>query len=303
MNTKRFFRTAIAVISVMTGQFCRMADVSAQEPAAYVNAFDAEKAVWTYYFHAPSDGLNEAYIRKTVIDGDTLIDGTKWRIITGDPVIEKGLIRMDGQKVLIRCYPGYYWHGVPDIIGDEEIIMCDFSVNVGDSVWDRGVKRDIIETDSVMLLDGNRHKRLKYLDSGYCIEGLGLQEASPLALFHPVNTGHHDFEYQLVCCQVNDGLLYINPDFADCDGTPVANETVGGAPPKSGISFDGELLYVTFGGDTLFDVTVYNMQGVMIKQQKANRHGVTIPVQNLTQGVYVVRITSGGHTGVHRFIR
>jgi hypothetical protein len=274
----------------------------------YLNAFNAEKAEWTYFYRTSSS--EEETVRKTVISGDTLIDGTKWRIITGEPMVEKGLIRTDGQKVLFKLYPGYPVPPNMDYTVAESTVIYDFSLEAGDGVmFYRGGGTVILETDSVMLMDGKKHKRLKYEDGRYFIEGLGSATASPLSLFHPRTrcSDEHsrcidEFEYNLICCQVNDGLLYLNPDFADCDGTPVANETVSAAPQKSGISFDGELLHVTFGGDAPFDVTVYSMQGVMIKQQKASRHEATIPVHNLTQGAYIVQITSGLYSHTRKFI-
>jgi hypothetical protein len=99
------------------------------------------------------------------------------------------------------------------------------------------------------------------------------------------------------------GLKRAHYLFLDCDGAPVANESIHVAPQKSSISFDGEHLYVTFDDDALFDVTVYTMQGTVLMQRKDNRKAVTIPLNDITYGVNIVQITADQYSYTHKFVR
>jgi len=81
--------------------------------------------------------------------------------------------------------------------------------------------------------------------------------------------------------------------FDDCTGAFVANETISEISPKSNISFKDGLLKVTFDGDALFDVAVFNMQGMMLWQTKNNRNEMLGHLDNLPKGVFIVTIKSG----------
>jgi hypothetical protein len=287
---KTIFRTVIAVIMVMVS-FSSKGD---EKP--YLNAFEGDSVVWKSCLELNFEGF-ENPVSEVVLFGDTLIDGVKWKIFSRFGC--KGLIRMEDAKVIFTPYPGYEGSALP-FIGVETVIY-DFSLEVGDVFIEFGMEQTVTSIDSVELNDGRKHKRITFNDRTRIIEGLGNDFSDPFHMLYGQETMAS--VATLMCCHVNGELLYLNPDYQDCEGNKVSNEFIGDNPQKSSVTVTDGSLHVTFGGDALFNVTVYNMQGVMMKQQKASRHEATIPVQNLTQGVYVVQITSGGHTGVHRFIR
>ena len=68
----------------------------------YVNAFKADSVVWKCY------NENTHKFCETILHGDTVVDGKKWKILQSNCLIVlKGLIRTEGDKVLFTPYPGY----------------------------------------------------------------------------------------------------------------------------------------------------------------------------------------------------
>jgi hypothetical protein len=95
------------------------------------------------------------------------------------------------------------------------------------------------------------------------------------------------------------------PMYADCDGTLVANEKIDspGSPKVKIRVYDGQLT-VALDESGLFDVEIYDMQGVMLLQRKNSWDEVTVNINDLPQGVYAVRITSAtGYSRSEKFIR
>jgi len=294
----------IRIIAVFVITVSMITEISAQASKAFVNALDAEKAVWTYLYGGCS---KEQTIHTTVLSGDTIINGIKWRIITGEPYIEKGLIRTDGKKVLFKPYPGYEgsvnWGSPEEHYNQKDsIVIYDFSLGVGDSVKIRGHKTEIIEIDSITLNDGHKHKLIELENFGYYIEGLGSANITPLFMIYPISTCQYDADPVFICCHVNDELLYINPAFLDCNGTLVSNEIINTDAKKAKIYSDNGQLNVTFDDDALFDVTIYTLQGTVVTNKKANMKVTTIPFSNIPNGVYIVQITSGQNSFSYKFI-
>ena len=274
---------------------------------AFLNAFDSERAVWTYLYSACNTSPT---IHQTVLYGDTVIDGTNWKIITGEPNLEKGLVRTDGRRVLLKPYPGFEswiqynnkeepWNNV------DPIIIYDFSLEKGDSVILGGENKfEIFKIDSLLLNDSYKHKRITYGNNGglsSIIEGLGSSDHTPLYGFYFQTTCSSG--PQLVCCHVDGELLYMHPNYLDCDGMPVSNEIIDDISLKSRIKVIDDCLNVMFDDDANFDVAVYSMQGIVVTQNKANFNVATIPLNNLPQGVYVAKITSGKYTDSHKFVK
>ncbi|MDR2147403.1 MAG: T9SS type A sorting domain-containing protein [Tannerella sp.] len=106
-----------------------------------------------------------------------------------------------------------------------------------------------------------------------------------------------------VCCQVNGELLYLNPQYADCEGNLVANETIADLSPKPEIQSYGNRLTVKYDIGDSFDVEVYNMQGLKMLQRGNNHFETILSTSGLPQGVYVVRIRSGEHVFSEKFVK
>ena len=269
-------------------------NLSAQDSNAFINAFESEKAVWTYLYSTHCNIPQT--IHKTVLYGDTVIDGTSWKIITGEPRLEKGLIRTFNKKVLFKPYPGYedevYWHD-PLWNRKDSIVIYDFSLEVGDSVNVRNTFMKIFEVDSIILNDGNKHKQMKYgmfsliIYESY-IEGLGSNIYTPLQMIYSISTCQNDG--RLVCCHVNDELLYINPSFTSCDGNLTGNELI--ESNKISIFIEHNVLHVVCNECNNFNVALYGNNGMLLNQQKNNKYEARLNLSGFAKGVYIVHITS-----------
>jgi hypothetical protein len=292
------------LVYLLVVAYCINANLSSQELNVFINAFDSETTVWTYLYSTHCS--IPLTIHKTVLHGDTVIDGTNWKIITGEPMIEKGLIRTFENKVLFKPYPGY--DGV--VSWDDKnwnrkdsIAIYDFSLEAGDSIIVRGIKMRIFETDSIVLNDGNKRKQMKYgMDHWHdwesYIEGLGSDIYSPLQMIYSISTCQNDAI--LVCCHVNDELLYINPSFIDCDGTVTGNELIDSN--KIRIILEHNVLNVVYQERNTFDVYLYGSNGILLKQQKNNADKARLYLSDFSKGIYIVRVTSGNKSYSQKII-
>ncbi|MDR2776108.1 MAG: T9SS type A sorting domain-containing protein [Tannerella sp.] len=275
----------------------------------YLNAFEAENSVWTYIL-SERKPYGQGGLRTVIISGDTIVDGKKWKYVTGEFGLDKFLTRTEDQKVYVKKLEP----NNPDFQGIEAVAY-DFSLETGDAFvieywWEEPEITtppavNISKVDSIVLNDGKKHKRIWFDGTGSpVIEGLGDPSSTPFRRFAPIPTGD-DYTVYPVCCHVDGVLLYMDPMYADCDGTLVANEKIDGlGSPKVKIRvYDGQLTVAPDEGG-LFDVEIYDMRGVMLLQRKNSRDEVTVNINDLPQGVYAVRITSAtGYSRSEKFIR
>ena len=133
----------------------------------YVNAFKADSVVWKCY------NENTHKFCETILHGDTVVDGKKWKILQSNCLIVlKGLIRTEGDKVLFTPYPGYENTVHQDYRKQKETVIYDFSLKVGESIPSAGLAPSgkITKIDSVMFKDGlfskmginNKYEMIKY---------------------------------------------------------------------------------------------------------------------------------------------
>ena len=177
-----------------------------EENDCYLNAFEADSAVWSYLYAWDTRDTPQLY--QTILHGDTVVDNFKWKIVT-DGFIGKGLVRTDGKKVIVRGCTGQFSFMIDD--KSEKLFVLDtiydFSLNVGDSAltyyeyhepgypYHPSVKDEIIEIDSIILNDGKKHKRMKvaWYTEAYMIEGVGCTEgylSHPFFMFIRIPTGY-----------------------------------------------------------------------------------------------------------------
>lgn len=289
------------------------------QQAEYLNAFDAEKTVWTWayradYFNPSKPGYS---LYTTVLYGDTVINDIKWKIFIQSVAIDcfniKGLIRTEDSKVLFRAHPDWEecWWGDPN---DTTIVLYDFSLEVGGANISYN---PVLKIDSVELNDGRMHKRMHYKFGNPDIEGLGNESSPPfyMAGGYGAPTSDMDdigdkynssfyrtkgynipnpwYEYPtLICCHVNDQLLYINPAFVDCDGTEAPNGIIEKELLPTKVTMTDNQLQVIYGNGEPFDVKVYTMEGKLVAQQNGNYQEATMAIGHLNQGVYLVQVVS-----------
>ena len=133
-----------ASTSELAGQsYMTFERVKLQDDNGYLNAFEADSAVWTYQGGYGND------IHKVIIYGDTLIDGQNWKIVTGEPYISILLTRTENQKVYVRDYD----LNCP-VLRDTLFLVYDFSLDAGDSIELMPFIEfytKVVEIDSVVL--------------------------------------------------------------------------------------------------------------------------------------------------------
>ena len=274
------------------------ANLSAQETETedgFINAFTAEKTEWIIDY-TNLDGDYPKEIAKVILEGDTVVDKKNWKIVReNDKQGESygwGFIRVDGPKVIFKSLDTYEFK--------EEVVIYDFSLEAGDSILADNVGatwyKKIAKVDSVILNDEKKHKRLIFEsngnEAGSYIEGLGSAYIHPLFMLMPEVVGNN--HRALVCCHVNGQLFYKNPYYANCEGSWVANETIE-TPDNFKISMSDNVLHVTFEEEKSFDIAVYSLNGVLLKQRKGNSKEAIIPVYS-GKGILVVRVTCGNDT-------
>ena len=155
------------------------------------------------------------------------------------------------------------------------------------------------------VADLRKRMKVDWYTEIYMIEGVGCAEgylSHPFFMFIRIPTGSM-YGPILVCCEVNGETLYKSPLFDDCADTLVSNETISEISPKSNISFKDGQLKVTFDGDALFDVAVYNMQGMMLLQTNNNRNEMLANLDNLPKGIYIVRFNSGSYVYSQKIVK
>ena len=257
-----------------------------EENDGYLNAFEADSVVWKGCLELNIEGF-ENPISETVLFGDTLVNGVKWKIYNRWGI--KGLVRTEDARVFYM-YPDD-WPYQPENRG-VEIVVYDFSLEEGDVFDFWGVGLTVTSVDSVELHDGRKHKRIRFDNyAGFSwIEGLGSEFYDPFELLFPQATMAST--PTLMCCHVNDELLYMNPDYLDCEGTKAvqSNELIESDEVKI-YADKGELR--VYYAESKFDVVLFNMNGMIASYQKDNYNEAIIPLSNLDKGVYVVRIVSG----------
>ena len=264
----------------------------------YVNAFKADSVVWKCY------NENTHKFCETILHGDTVVDGKKWKILQSNCLIVlKGLIRTEGDKVLFTPYPGYENTVHQDYRKQKETVIYDFSLKVGESIPSIGIvpSGKVTKIDSVMFEDGHKHKRIHVGEYYSYIEGLGNDRYSPffmLAHALPTMPSRPTF----MCCHVDNRLLYRNPAFKNCDGQKVSNVIITGGLSEAKVWFSDGQLTVSLEDGRMFNVAVFNAQGMLVAQQQQNRYETRIPFGNEAKGVYFVRIQAGQAVATHKVV-
>lgn len=264
----------------------------------YVNAFKADSVVWKCY------NENTHKFCETILHGDTVVDGKKWKILQSNCLIVlKGLIRTEGDKVLFTPYSGYENTVHQDYRKQKETVIYDFSLKVGESIPSAGLAPSgkVTKIDSVMFEDGHKHKRIHVGEYYSYIEGLGNDRYSPffmLAHALPTMPSRPTF----MCCHVDNRLLYRNPAFKNCDGQKVSNVIITGGLSEVKVWFSDGQLTVSLEDGRMFDVAVFNAQGMLVAQQQKNRYETRIPFGNEAKGVYFVRIQAGQAVATHKVV-
>lgn len=262
--------------------------------------FPSSNAIWSEVFTSYQPDEIETY--QYGIEGDTVYNNIQYSklYLLNDTVYPLsvgrycGGIREDDMKRIYIIDCDY----VTFPIGDDEVILYDFSKSVGDTVF---VGNDgygpmgylmIEEIDSV-LIDGNYRKRFNFGLEEW-IEGIG----STRGLLSPITAQPTGFQYwELICFNQDDEVIYLNPEYNTCfpiltainDMKPVNNIIKIFPHPITNIS----VIDLAAIADCLYQyIDFYNVFGQKVNRINiADSEQIIISKLNYKSGLYVYRIS------------
>lgn len=232
---------------------------------------------------------------KYYLAGDTIISTIHYKKLRRSTLEQgsnfsdkyEGAIRQDtiAKKVFF-----YGWNGFPS-----EELLYDYSLDTGDTIqsW-IGNDWIIFAVDSV-LIGSKFHKRMKYGigigdDTLALIEGVGSENGLLQSLYDNM---FESYAF-LTCFSLSGNLLYTaNQQFLDNNGCDVSNPLH--IPVNYGLrstrvfpnpaSTTIHLLLPS----TATSITLFNLLGEKVKEEKVSGDSVTIDVSDLAIGMYVIR--------------
>jgi len=214
------------------------AQISFSQEYKYVS-FPDSGAIWSeaYYYPEPAwpDTIVKptSYERFTVNGEDTIIKEISYKklYMFYDSVFDKstatyvGGIREDENKRIY--FKGdtviHYFKPMIDFPDYKEIVLFDFSVNVGDTIW-HGNFPDydwlVVSSIDTIQIGDNLRRRINFQNRFWLkwIEGIGsirglLFTSGALPICGPYN--------YLICFKQNDEVLYFNSDYSECYPTGI----------------------------------------------------------------------------------
>ena len=196
---------------------------------------------------------------------------------------------------------------------DEDILIYDFSLNIGDTVisnspygylnYDICVIADI---DSIEVENNQYRKRFKINDweLDYWIEGIGSIDG----LFHPIMEYIIGTYSDLLCLKDNDTAVYINNP--ECDKcfctlyTPIeelAKNTecinIYPNPTTANIHIDFEFK------KGLSTIRLINSNGNLIESRITNLFPIQLNIENLPKGIYLIQLNTEKEIFTKKFIK
>ncbi len=217
------------------------------------------------------------------LEGDTVINSKPYlRVYDEGPygTFLRGFIREDSDKKVWQIDHG------------EEILLYDFSANVGDTIPTRREYDELI-VDSITNVSINQTIRKKYwlsslhYEGSYYsetwIEGIGSNKGLLSSASMAVVGGYEE----LLCVHDNGTLIYKNPEYNTCDKI-TAVENIENANLKIYPNPAKEFVYIENLPSQISMVEVCDITGKTLKTIDLNQTQ-NIDVKNLKQGIYFVK--------------
>lgn len=190
--------------------------------------FPTENAQWNVFYASKwEDSPNDTILFQYSLQGDTTINNTTYRKVcrnigTIAQSIYKGIGGLREQDKKIYYY-GLSYAERFGILFNHEVLLYDFTKNIGDTVWLNKEwetnkilwKKSYIITKIDSINIGNEYRK-RY--NGCIIEGIGdvmdglLGRITP----HPTCIGCSQ-EWHFICFRQKGERVYKNPDYMDCN--------------------------------------------------------------------------------------
>jgi hypothetical protein len=266
-------------------------------------AFVDTSSVWYGYFYKWDAGFwiyNEHFYFYS-ISGDTAINDTQYqKLYYHQPYYNKlyyGAIREENRKVYFRFEPNnscdLCWHDDYDTL---EILLYDFSINVGDTINHNSQYYSVItEIDSILLLDGKYRKRFYTGYDIYWIEGIG----STLELFWPIIV-FGEWECELTCFENNGEIIYSSPYYSACfTNNTDYKYTDAYIYPNP---FRDKLYIKTHEDLKYINIKIFNILGQIVFSNGYSSSEIIIG-KNLKNGIYSIYIETEKYTTAKKVIK
>ncbi len=240
----------------------------------------------TWHELGESIGPEFANLRLRISPEPTIINGMDYHRVEvsnmpdGDTFFDTSdLVRFSGNKI----------YEINDFSTDE-FLLYDFDVNIGDEISTRTCQFNVIDVDSILLLDGTYRKRL-YVSNNQgdvpfsWIEGIGDLKG----FLNPRYCSMSD-NIAIVCHYNEDTQIYQNPNFDDCWILSSTKEvdTVSSLMiypnPSTG------MVRVEYPSSLIRTVEVFTTFGQQIYTTTLNTYQADVDLSIYDRGTYIIRL-------------
>lgn len=275
MNMRRFRKIAALMIAVLAMSL----SVNAQTWYIY--------GVYTWSAPNPIGDFHE-----TNYQGETvMIDGLEYNTMhvrneAGVSHLD-GAFRYDGDQI-------YYckWNSQTSSYGDEELLY-DYDIEVGDFFHDGDAHpMQVTEVSTIIDHNGVSRKRIDFTFIGltnvteYWVEGVGSNRGFTHVGLWEADPYSQGEVYHLLCYHEGDNLIYVNPEYNECDVDEVAenaNEGISIYPnPASEV-----VRILNDNGMSISRVDIIDLTGRTVL---STDNAQSINVSELAEGQYFVRV-------------
>jgi hypothetical protein len=156
--------------------------------------------------------LNEISYKKLYIFYDSVFNKSKATYIGGIREDENKRVYFKGDTVIHDFKPMIDYHNY------EEIVLFDFSVNIGDTIWEGNYPDNewqIVNNIDTIQIGENLRKRIHFQDYYWVkwIEGIGSFKG---LLFTSGSIPTNGLNNDLICFKQNNAILYFNNNYSEC---------------------------------------------------------------------------------------
>ena len=252
-----------------------------------------------YWFHGDTIIEDLTYKKVYVQYDDSIADFNNARYFA--------VIREDTAAGKVYCTNPYYQTNPYNPLNNErEILLCDFSVNVGDTVsfyslWEWDEKKQVVKSIDSILIDNQYRKRVNFVHERWgnshiesWIEGIG----STHGLFYPgdFNVADGRGKTILLCAHIDERLIYHADYYYNCY---IPNYTSIDEHKKEIVkiypTIVNDILYIETDKDIEdFSYEIINIQRQMISNGLCTSN--VIHVSNLAKGLYYILISDNKNT-------
>lgn len=108
-----------------------------------------------------------------------------------------------------------------------------------------------------------------------------------------------DYEYDEYGNIIREGDVYYTNIYSSAN----SNDFIADIAKNPQLFFADGQVEVVFDDDMLFDVAIYNMQGLLMTQQKNNRNHAAVSFNKALPGIYIVHVISGEYRYTQKIVK